>query len=259
MIIIKDEERVKEMPKKISKKCKGCRRLIYRKDIFCSPECNKIFNDRKYGVCKKCGKRLNTESKRNMGFCNIICRAEYHDEHKKLWKPCKCCGKMQNQWRDLLSERPAYSESNFCSHKCRRTDKNKKQSIKIKNKVAKRFRDGIREALESNGRYRNGRSVMANMPWDYGMICDLIMGTLPDGLILKDCHIDHIVPQCYFDYESDLDPEFLLCWCPDNLQLLPVEDNLAKGNQYMGELGETIEDAKGCLRKCVEGYLTNYH
>lgn len=42
-------------------------------------------------------------------------------------------------------------------------------------------------------------------------------------------HIDHIVPQSWFNFESPEDPEFLECWSLWNLSPLWAFDNLSKG------------------------------
>jgi hypothetical protein len=57
--------------------------------------------------------------------------------------------------------------------------------------------------------------------------------TLPEGYTWQDyldgkLHIDHILPQKLFVYNSPEDEDFKLCWSLDNLQLLPAEENISK-------------------------------
>lgn len=47
-------------------------------------------------------------------------------------------------------------------------------------------------------------------------------------------HIDHIVPDSWFNYVSDCDEEFKQCWSLDNLQPLWATDNCSKGNRFAG-------------------------
>ena len=47
-------------------------------------------------------------------------------------------------------------------------------------------------------------------------------------------HIDHIIPQAYFKFETLADPSFLKCWSLDNLQPLKIDDNLEKSSFYNG-------------------------
>ena len=44
-------------------------------------------------------------------------------------------------------------------------------------------------------------------------------------------HIDHIIPQEFFEYTSTNDVEFKYCWSLNNLQPLWAKDNLSKSNK----------------------------
>ena len=46
-------------------------------------------------------------------------------------------------------------------------------------------------------------------------------------------HIDHIVPDSWFEYNSYQDSSFKECWALANLQPLWAKDNLKKSNKYM--------------------------
>lgn len=46
-------------------------------------------------------------------------------------------------------------------------------------------------------------------------------------------HIDHIIPQDFFEFESTNDVEFKMCWRLENLQPLWSGDNIKKGNKIM--------------------------
>lgn len=47
-------------------------------------------------------------------------------------------------------------------------------------------------------------------------------------------HIDHIIPDSYFEYTTRNCEEFKRSWALDNLQPLFASDNLSKGNRYIG-------------------------
>lgn len=47
-------------------------------------------------------------------------------------------------------------------------------------------------------------------------------------------HIDHIKPVSHFKFDSYSDQEFKDCWALPNLQPLLKEENLKKGNRYIG-------------------------
>ena len=44
-------------------------------------------------------------------------------------------------------------------------------------------------------------------------------------------HIDHIIPQDFFEFDSTADVEFQYCWSLDNLQPLWAADNIRKSNK----------------------------
>lgn len=45
-------------------------------------------------------------------------------------------------------------------------------------------------------------------------------------------HIDHVIPDSWFNYREYGDEDFIKCWSLDNLQPLWAEDNLRKGDTY---------------------------
>jgi len=44
----------------------------------------------------------------------------------------------------------------------------------------------------------------------------------------KDYHIDHIIPQSAFNYETPKDLDFKKCWALTNLQILSSVENMKK-------------------------------
>lgn len=50
-------------------------------------------------------------------------------------------------------------------------------------------------------------------------------------------HLDHIRPLSSFDIKEVGDAEFKKCWAVANLEMIPAEDNLAKGAKWDGDDG----------------------
>ena len=48
-----------------------------------------------------------------------------------------------------------------------------------------------------------------------------------------DWHIDHILPQSFFEFDSMADIEFKMCWRLENLQPLWAFDNISKSNKLI--------------------------
>jgi hypothetical protein len=51
----------------------------------------------------------------------------------------------------------------------------------------------------------------------------------------KEWHIDHIIPQAAFHYDSENHPDFLKCWTLNNLRPLRAIDNMRKSSIYNGK------------------------
>ena len=47
-------------------------------------------------------------------------------------------------------------------------------------------------------------------------------------------HVDHIVPDSWFTYETENDEQFKQAWALSNLQPLSAKENIRKGNRYAG-------------------------
>ena len=47
-------------------------------------------------------------------------------------------------------------------------------------------------------------------------------------------HIDHIIPDSWFNYKSIEDQQFKDCWALNNLQPMWKLENISKGNRYSG-------------------------
>ena len=61
-------------------------------------------------------------------------------------------------------------------------------------------------------------------------------------------HIDHIIPQSYFNYESMDSEEFQKCWTLENLRPLEAKENMIKGNK----LDEKLIIEKGLQHLLLE-------
>lgn len=48
-------------------------------------------------------------------------------------------------------------------------------------------------------------------------------------------HIDHIIPQAAFHYDTEKHPDFLKCWSLENLRPLKAVDNIKKSSIYNGK------------------------
>jgi len=110
----------------------------------------------------------------------------------------------------------------------------KKQSKKLSYILNNRMRSSIYNSLKLN---KNG--------WHWEILVGFTLRDLKihlenlfkDGMSWQNIgkwQIDHIKPISSFNFTSYEDKEFKECWSLDNLQPLWAEDNLSKGNRYIG-------------------------
>lgn len=50
---------------------------------------------------------------------------------------------------------------------------------------------------------------------------------------MSDWHIDHILPRAMFNYETEYDPDFRVCWSLTNLRPIWAEENIKKGSNRL--------------------------
>jgi hypothetical protein len=97
--------------------------------------------------------------------------------------------------------------------------------------LEKNLSSAIRKSLKGNKKGRKWESLVSwtveelkqhlESLWTLGMSWDNY----------GDWHIDHKIPESWWEYTKPEDPEFKQCWALANLQPLWGQDNLAKGNR----------------------------
>ena len=82
---------------------------------------------------------------------------------------------------------------------------------------------------------KGGKSTFSFLPYTVDDLIKHLKSKFKDGMSWKNYgkwHIDHIKPDCSFDYKSVEDEEFQKCWALDNLQPLWAIDNFRKNRFY---------------------------
>ncbi len=97
-----------------------------------------------------------------------------------------------------------------------------------------RMRKALRRCLKRGtiGKFRHFRFTKDEL-------VQHLMSTLPEGLTVDECHIDHIKPISSFDSNQLKDvnsDEFHQCWSLKNLRLISAQENLEKSNRLLTEL-----------------------
>ena len=127
----------------------------------------------------------------------------------------------------------------------------KKQNRVHSNKVLKAYRKNpiakirhtvsvaVRTAIKrvTNGKGSKGGKTFDMLPYTPQELVTHLESLFEDGMSWEThgkWHIDHVIPQAYFKYDSLAHPHFKECWALENLRPLWAQENMKKGSLYEG-------------------------
>jgi len=104
---------------------------------------------------------------------------------------------------------------------------------KPKNKINRRLTSSLWQALRGN---KNGHHWEDLVGYTLEDLMAHLESLFKNGMTWDNYgkfgwHIDHIIPQCLWEFETYTDPEFRQCWALSNLQPLWANDNLSKSKR----------------------------
>ena len=82
---------------------------------------------------------------------------------------------------------------------------------------------------------KQGQSILKHLPYSFVQLKEHLESQFTEGMSWEnrsEWHIDHIIPQSKFKFDSLTHPNFLKCWDLSNLQPLWAVDNMRKGNIF---------------------------
>lgn len=199
---------------------------------------------RKYEKCVVC------ETTEKKYYASGMCRKCY----SKKWK------KENSEKQNMYSKR--WRENNELKYnetieKWRKTDRGK-ECIKKQN-VSEKHKESIRKShlnriyndphyklkcnisnlvrlkLHSRLYSKNGKTTFSFLPYTIDDLIRHLEKLFKTGMSWTnygEWHIDHIRPDCKFDYKNVEDEGFQKCWALENLQPLWAEENLRKSGKY---------------------------
>lgn len=157
---------------------------------------------------------------------------------------CKCdCGKTKTVTRGHLVQGSTASCgcAKLKGEVVRSEDARKYFAEYRKNRIAtdlkfaleNRVRTGIYMSLRRKGSKKYGMRWESLVGYDRDALHARLERTMPTGYTWDDflsgrLHVDHIVPLAVHNYQSAEDRDFKRAWALENLQLLPVAENLSK-------------------------------
>ena len=114
----------------------------------------------------------------------------------------------------------------------KRTYQNNKRKMNLKYNLNHKISGAIYKALKRN---KNGYHWEMLIGYTLDDLIKHLKNTMPNGYTWQDymegkLHIDHIIPNDAFNYDSAENPDFKRCWALSNLRLLPAKENIIKSN-----------------------------
>lgn len=111
----------------------------------------------------------------------------------------------------------------------------KNPQYRIKKSMAQGIRYKLRKRL---GDKRGKRTFYDILPYTADDLFKHLEGRFKPGMSWdnygKEWHIDHVVPDSWFDYKDIKDEGFEESWKLENLQPMWAEENMKKGNRFAG-------------------------
>jgi hypothetical protein len=258
---IKKEIKTQELLSRETKICSNC-----KKEKFISEfHSNKTSRDKLSLWCKDCdnqySKKYYKENRKELlEDKKIYSKKRYKKNRKKILKKQKLDRKKnperykkyyktkREKNKDIpltgkeLKYRRNYVKKRRKESKYKELEKGWSKKNREKNKdnpqyqLNDRMRHGIRASL--NGQ-KKGDTWESLVDYNFKELYNHFESLFTDGMnwdeFLKgEIHLDHIIPQCYWQYEKPEDEEFYHCWKLENIQPLWATTRIINGKKYIG-------------------------
>ena len=179
-------------------------------------------------------KKVKEYQKKHLGYCKLW----YEKNREKKIEYSK-------QWREKNPPKKSISKNNITKRNLSviilGNREYHRQYKVIRKKTDPKFylnyniSAAIRKSLNNNKAGRHWEDLTGYTLKD---LIKRLKKTIPKGYNWKDFlegkfHIDHIIPISAFNFTESEHIDFQRCWALSNLQLLPVRENLLKGNHLI--------------------------
>jgi RNase P protein component len=148
-----------------------------------------------------------------------------------LDRPCRSCasriaklGKPSPK-KGIKTGKPAWNRGQFFDNPLKKI---------VRNRVSRR----MRHALSGRNLSKNWEHVFIAVGYSIDDLMKDLESKFESGMSwdnIGQWHIDHIIPDSWFNYSSTSDEQFKQCWSLNNLQPLWRLENISKNNRYSGK------------------------
>jgi hypothetical protein len=197
-------------------------------------------------ICKVCDKA----HQKNRYAISKEYRDRLKNKHAELYKPvlkslfdinCSIClAFIKSDFYTLKSH--LYISKKIKCHNCKETTRkagrNRYDRKRLKEdprlRLSKNIRSLIYIRLKKRGKYKKKSRTEDDLGYDMSKLMDRLESMFHDGMNWGNYgqwHIDHIIPDSFFEYNSTKCKGFKNSWSIENLQPLWAKENILKSNK----------------------------
>ncbi len=177
-------------------------------------------------ICTKC--------KQYKKLCNFNIYTKTKDKLKSICKKCISIYReeyyQKNKDREKALMKKWKNDNSNIYNKYHQKRRQENPSIRLSSYISNLVRRGLRRRLSN----KNNKSTFDFLPYTLEELMARLESNFTKDMNLDNYgkwHIDHIKPDCAFNYKDIEDKEFQECWALSNLQPLWAGDNLSKGGR----------------------------
>src|SRR6056300_595325 len=160
-------------------------------------------------------------------------KKSYYKNHKKTLERKKISYKKNKE--KIIKKTNSYRKNNPEKAKEWRKRQGRKWREVTSNKISSNISKSIRNCLKSG---KNGQKWESLVGYNLPELQKHLEKQFDDKMNWENYgkywHIDHIIPQSMFKFDSYEDEEFRLCWSLNNLQPKEAKANISKGGRFIG-------------------------
>ena len=180
----------------------------------------------------KCHKEYNDNNKEKISEQKI----EYGKKNKE--RILKYGKEYRKKNKEKISEQRKEYFKVYCKNNREKINANNNKHYKenFKFRLNRCVRSSVRDSLKLNNISKNGRHWEDLVGYTSQELIDYLEKLFLPGMTwdnYEEWHLDHILPQSFFEYNSTDDVEFKYCWSLDNLQPLWAKDNIRKSDKII--------------------------
>ena len=207
---------------------------------FCK-YCNEIHKLPEIGQSNNFWRWSSNKKYRNGGF--FRCKKQETDRSKESWEKNKEEKKKNHKFWQINNLRHCNLKAKEWRTKNPEKVKeiNAKRYVKVRANPQSRLRGAISNLIGSKLKGRNREkgfgTKFKTLNWGIHDLIVHLESKFEPGMTWEnygEWHIDHIIPDSWFSYQSIYDKGFEKSWSLDNLQPMWAFDNLSKNNRFAG-------------------------